>query len=367
MSHTSVSVNFHGRLGRFELNAQFEVPARGVTALFGPSGCGKTAVMRCIAGLNRLKAGFCAVAGDIWQDAQYFRPVHERRIGYVFQEASLFPHLSVYRNLLYGHPATSDKGAIQFAEVVGLLGIDKMLDRSPRNLSGGERQRVAIGRALLSQPKLLLMDEPLSALDQMTKDEILPYLERLHETLDLPVLYISHDMAEIERLADQLVLMNGGRVLAAGPISQLQADLSLPLVLSKDAAVSLDATVLNQDPTDGLATLAVDGGSFLIPSGPVRPGERRRLRVLADDVGLARERPSPSTIVNILPARILSVRSMTDHRMTVLLGLGESGAGARLLSRITQRSWNQLDLKPGLDVFTQIKGVALVRREGLSG
>lgn len=210
---------------------------------------------------------------------------------------------------------------------------------------------------------LASVDEPLSALDQMTKDEILPYLERLHEALELPVLYISHDMAEIERLADQLVLMNGGRVFAAGPISQLQADLSLPLVSSKDAAVSIEATVLNQDPVDGLATLAVDGGSFLVPSGPVRSGERRRLRVLADDVSLARERPSQSTIVNILPARILSVRSTSDHRVTALLGLGENGTGARLLSRVTQRSWSQLDLKPGLDVYAQIKGVALVRRE----
>jgi len=365
MNNASVRVDFHGWLGRFELNAQFEVPARGITALFGPSGCGKTAVLRSIAGLNRLD-GFCAVAGDVWQDTQHFRPVHQRPIGYVFQEASLFPHLSVRRNLLYGHPPATDQGGIHFNEVVELLGIGKLLERSPRNLSGGERQRVAIGRALLSQPKLLLMDEPLSALDQMTKDEILPYLERLHETLALPVLYISHDMAEVERLADQLVLMNSGRVLAAGPLSQLQADLSLPLSLARDAAVSLEATVVNQDAADGLVTLAVDGGRFLVPSDPVRPGEHRRLRVLADDVSLARERPNQSTIVNVLRARILSVRSASDHRVTALLGLGEDGTGARLLSRVTQRSWSQLDLNPGLDVYAQIKGVALVRREGPS-
>ena len=364
MSAGAVTVSFHGWLGRFELDAKFEVPAHGVTALFGPSGCGKTAVMRCIAGLNRLQDGFCAVAGDVWQDARHFRPVHQRPIGYVFQEASLFPHLSVRRNLLYGHPSTADAGTIRFDEVVELLGIGRLLERSPRNLSGGERQRVAIGRALLSQPRLLLMDEPLSALDQMTKEEILPYLERLHETLALPVFYISHDMAEVERLADQLVLMRNGRVLAAGPISRLQADLSLPLVMSKDAAMSLDATVVGQDPADGLATLAVDGGTFLVPSAPVKPGERQRLRILADDVSLARERPSRSTIINILPARILNVSETSDHRVTLLLGLGEQGAGARLLSRVTQRSWTLLDLKPGLDVYAQIKGVALVRRTG---
>lgn len=364
MSTGSVKVGFHGRLGRFELDARFEVPARGVTALFGPSGCGKTAVMRCIAGLNRLQDGFCAVAGDVWQDARHFRPVHQRPIGYVFQEASLFPHLSVRRNLLYGHAATAEGGAIRFDEVVELLGIERLLERSPRNLSGGERQRVAIGRSLLSQPKLLLMDEPLAALDQMTKDEILPYLERLHETLALPVLYISHDMAEVERLADQLVLMKDGRVLAAGPISGLQADLSLPLIMSKDAAVSLDATVVSQDPADGLATLAVDGATLLVPSAPVRPGEHQRLRVLADDVSLARERPSRSTIINILAARILSVSETSEHRVTLLLGLGEQGAGARLLSRVTERSLTQLGLAPGLDVYAQIKGVALVRRTG---
>jgi molybdate transport system ATP-binding protein len=362
MMSDTVKVDFRGLLGRFELNAQFEVPARGITALFGPSGCGKTTVMRCIAGLNHMD-GFCAVAGDVWQDETRFRPAHQRPIGYVFQEANLFPHLSVRRNLMYGHPRTSKPIAIGFDEVTALLGLDKLLDRSPRHLSGGERQRVAIGRALLTQPKLLLMDEPLSALDQMTKDEILPYLERLHGALELPVLYVSHDMAEVERLAHQLVLMRAGRVLAAGTLHDLQADLSLPLALSRNAAVSLDAIVVAQDATDGMATLEVAGGTFLVPAEPMQTNTLRRLRVEADDVSLARERPSKSTIVNVLPVRILSIRSQSDHRITALLGLGPDGKGARLLSRVTERSWKELDLQPGLDVFAQIKGVALVRRE----
>ncbi|MGJ5201886.1 molybdenum ABC transporter ATP-binding protein [Bradyrhizobium sp. HKCCYLR20261] len=359
---STVKVDFRGTLGRFELNARFEVPARGVTAIFGPSGCGKTAVMRCIAGLNRLD-GLCSVAGEVWQDDKHFRPVHQRPIGYVFQEANLFPHLSVRRNLMYGHPGQTGGTAIGFDEVVALLGIGKLLERSPRHLSGGERQRVAIGRALLSQPKLLLMDEPLSALDQMTKDEILPYLERLHAALDLPILYISHDIAEVERLADQLVLMRGGAVLASGRLRDLQADLSLPLALSRDAAVSLDATVVSQDATDGMATLAVPGGQFLLPAETLQPGTRRRLRVVADDVSLALEAPSRSTIVNVLRAKILEIRSQSDHRVTALLGLGEDGAGARLLSRVTQRSWNELGLQAGLAVYAQVKGAALVRRE----
>ena len=362
MTPDTVKVDFHGPLGRFELNAQFEVPARGVTALFGPSGCGKTTVIRCVAGLNHMD-GSCSVAGDVWQDDKHFRPAHRRPIGYVFQEANLFPHLSVRRNLMYGHPRMSESSSIGFDEVVALLAIEKLLERSPRHLSGGERQRVAIGRALLSQPKLLLMDEPLSALDQLTKDEILPYLERLHGTLKLPILYISHDMAEVERLADQLVLMRSGRVIAAGTLGDLQADLSLPLALSRDAAVSLDATVIAQDAADGMATLEVSGGSFLLPAEPLRVGDRRRLRVEADDVSLARERPSRSTIVNVLPAKILSIRSQSDHRVTALLGLGPDGAGAKLLSRVTERSWKELELELGLDVFVQVKGVALVRRE----
>ena len=359
---STVKVDFRGTLGRFELNARFEVPAHGVTAIFGPSGCGKTAVMRCIAGLNRLAAGLCSVAGDVWQDEKTFRPVHQRPIGYVFQEANLFPHLSVRRNLMYGHPGHRGT-AIGFDEIITLLGIETLLERSPRHLSGGERQRVAIGRALLSQPKLLLMDEPLSALDQITKDEILPYLERLHAALDLPILYISHDITEVERLADQLVLMRNGAVLASGPLSALQADLSLPLALSRHAAVSLDATVREQDATDGMATLAVPGGEFLLPAEPLAPGSHRRLRVLADDVSLAREVPSRSTIVNVLRAKILEIRSQSDHRVTALLGLGEDGEGARLLSRVTQRSWNELGLHAGLSVYAQVKGVALVRRE----
>lgn len=215
-----INAAFRGSLGNFTLDVELSLPATGVTAIFGPSGCGKTSVARCIAGLQRMAEGFCAVDGDIWQDSSSFRPVHRRPIGYVFQEASLFPHLSVRRNLLFGAPSTS-RAQIAFGEVVELLGLAALLDRSPYRLSGGERQRVAIGRALLSQPKLLLMDEPLAALDRTTKDEILPFLERLHDRLSLPVLYISHDMSEIERFADHLLLMEQGRVVGSGPLHSL--------------------------------------------------------------------------------------------------------------------------------------------------
>jgi molybdate transport system ATP-binding protein len=359
----AIHVAFRGRLDRFDLDAAFTVPATGITALFGPSGCGKTTVLRCIAGLQRLAEGVCAIAGDVWQDEATFRPVHKRPVGYVFQEASLFPHLSVRGNLFYGARGPSplqESTTIGFDEVVALLGLEALLDRSPRHLSGGERQRVAIGRALLSQPKLLLMDEPLSALDRYTKDEILPFLERLHESLSLPVVYVSHDMTEVERLADHLVLMESGHVVASGPLIALQSDPSLPLARGRDAAVSLDAVVDAYDAAYGLVTLSVDRGTFLVPAPPIGVGERHRLRIAAGDVSLARYPPQQSTIINVLPARVLSATQLGEHEVTAVLGLGPEGTGARLLARVTRRSWELLELLEGTDVYAQIKGVALV-------
>jgi molybdate transport system ATP-binding protein len=357
-----IRVAFRGRLGTFELDAAFVVPAMGITALFGPSGCGKTTMLRCIAGLQYFPDGFCAIGDDVWQDATSFRPTHRRPIGYVFQEASLFSHLSVRRNLRYGAPRggrSASSNGIGVDEVTDLLGLDPLLDRAPRHLSGGERQRVAIGRALLSQPKLLLMDESLSALDRQSKDEILPFLERLHDRLSLPVVYVSHDMAETERLADHLVLMRSGRVLARGPRSELQSDPSLPLAAARDAAVSLDTMVETYDPEYGLATFRLDTTRFVVPTLQVTTGERRRLRIAASDVSLARERLRETTILNILPVRILSATRIFDHEMLVVLSLKPDGSEARLLARVTRRSWEQLGLAEGADVFAQIKSVAL--------
>lgn len=358
----TIKVHLAGQLGQFALNAAFEVPARGVTALFGPSGCGKTSVLRGVAGLLQLRDGYCSIAGDVWQDAHHFRPVHQRALGYVFQESSLFAHLSVRGNLLYGAPKQPQGHIIRFDDVVALLGLETFLDRAPATLSGGERQRVAMGRALLSQPKILLMDEPLSALDRLTKDEILPFLERLHESLAIPVLYVSHDMSEVERLADHLVLMNAGQVVASGALSVLQSDPALPLAASQEAAVSLDARVESYDAQDGMATLAVAGGCFLVPSAPLNTGAAQRLRVLAGDVSLALAKPNESTIVNVLCAKILSVQESGAHQMVAVLGLGEDGQGARLLSRVTARSWRLLGLAPGMSVYAQVKGAALVRK-----
>lgn len=357
----AISVAFRGRLGTFTFDAAFTVPAHGVTALFGPSGCGKTTLLRAIAGLQRFDDGTCVVAGETWQDATLFRPPHRRPAGYVFQEASLFPHLSVRGNLLFGarSKAPQDPGVIAFDEVVALLGLETLLGRGPHHLSGGERQRVAIGRALLSRPRLLLMDEPLSALDRPTRDEILPFLERLHARLAVPVLYVTHDRTEVERLADTLVLLREGRVEAVGPLDTLQSDPACAYAQGRDAAVTLDAVVDAFVPEDGLARLSVAGQSFLVPSAPLPAGERRRLRIAAGDVSLARHAPEASTILNILPVTILSGTPTADHAMLVVLGLGHDGP--RLLARVTRRSWQALGLAAGQKVFAQIKSVALAR------
>jgi molybdate transport system ATP-binding protein len=218
---------------------------------------------------------------------------------------------------------------------------------------------VAIGRALLSQPKLLLMDEPLSALDRLTKQEILPFLERLQQRLALPMIYVSHDMTEVERLADHLVLMRAGRVLATGPLSALQSDPALPLAADRDAAVSLEAVVAAYDQVYGILTLQLDGGCLLVPASPDTTGARRRLRIAASDVSLARDQPVASSLLNAVPARIVSRSPAGTSEILVVLALGDKGSGARLLARITRRSWDVLQLQEGAVVFAQVKGVAL--------
>ena len=357
-----IEAHFAGRLGAFVFDFTLEAPPSGVTALYGPSGCGKTTLLRCLAGLTRVPDGRCRVNGEIWQDGQrLFAPTHRRALGYVFQEASLFGHLSVKGNLLFGAPPRGEAAAIGWDEVVDLCGLAPLLDRAPRELSGGERQRVALGRALLSQPRLLLMDEPLSALDDAAKADILPFLERLRGRLSLPALYVTHDASEVERLADHLALIDRGRVTAAGPLGQMQSDPALPLAAARGAAVTLTGTIASIDETYGLTTIEVGGGAFVAPGqlGPI--GAQRRLRVLAGDVSLALAPPGPSSILNVLPARVLSSQTVTANELVVVLGLGVDGAGDRILARVTRRSWERLGLSQGVSVHAQVKGVALSR------
>jgi len=354
-----IEAAFRGRLGRFDLDVDFTAPGEGITALFGPSGCGKTTVLRGIAGLMRLPDGRLTVNGETWQAGRRFVPPHRRAVGYVFQEASLFPHLSVEANLRFGLRRSTGTPRIGMDEVVDLLGIGPLFDRPTRMLSGGERQRVAIGRALLSQPRLLLMDEPLSALDRFSKDEILPYLERLHASLSIPMLYVSHDIAEVERLADTLVLMEAGRVRAAGPIADLLADPALPLLHMPQPAAVIDGEVMATDPRYGLSEVHVPGGVVTVPGDLGPPGMRRRLRIPASDVSLGRHAPLDTTILNALPARIEGAEPTRDHQITVRLRLGPDGRGAALLARVSRKSWDRLNLKEGDLVVARLKAVAL--------
>ena len=344
----------------FTLDVHLELPGRGVTALFGPSGCGKTTCLRAIAGLERARPGRVVVNGDVWQDdaQRIWRATHERALGYVFQEASLFDHLSVRGNIDYGlkrTPAARRKVALE--QAVELLGIGHLMDRTPGALSGGERQRVAMARALATSPRLLLMDEPLAALDAQRKAEVLPYLERLHRSLDIPVLYVSHAIDEVARLAAYMVLLEDGRVRAHGATHELIARLDLPLAQGDTAATVVECTVLQHDAHDHIATVAFSGGQLLmvIPQAR-RVGDQLRLRVQARDVSLALTVPSDTSILNIVPAVVVALKEDSPGQLMVALDAGST----RLLARVTQRSAQALALGPGKEVFAQIKGIAIV-------
>jgi molybdate transport system ATP-binding protein len=346
----------------FTLDVDLALPGRGVTALFGPSGCGKTTCLRAIAGLERARPGLVEVGGDTWQDdaRRIWRATHERGLGYVFQESSLFDHLSVRGNIDYGlqrTPAARRKVALE--QAVELLGIAPLLGRRPAALSGGERQRVAMARALATSPRLLLMDEPLSALDSERKAEVLPYLERLHRTLDIPVLYVSHAIDEVARLAGHMVLMRDGRVRAQGRTDDLIVRLDLPLAHGDTAAAVIDGTVRQHDTADHVTTVAFDGGRHtlqLVTTAPRAAGEPIRLRIQARDVSLALAAPAGTSILNILPATVAEVAEDSPGQQMVALDVG----GTRLLARVTQRSALALALAPGKPVFAQVKGIAIV-------
>lgn len=353
------------RLSRsgFALDVNLSLPGQGVTVLLGPSGCGKTTVLRCLAGLERAQ-GRVRVAGLTWQDDErgVHVPTHRRALGMVFQEASLFAHLSVKDNLLYGfRRIAAAQRRIQPDQAIGLLGIGHLMDRQPSGLSGGERQRVAIARALLTSPALLLMDEPLSALDTARKAEVLPYLAALSNS-GAPIVYVTHALDEAARLADHLVLMREGRIELAGPAEEVMARPDSPLARFDDASAILHATLVEREPAEpGLARLQLGtgDGSALWVGGCTEPfGARVRVRVLARDVSVALSRPMDSSILNILPATVVALHD--EDALSVMLRLGLAD-GSALLARLTRRSVVALGLRPGLAVHAQIKGAALLR------
>jgi molybdate transport system ATP-binding protein len=358
MSAHTIKARFRLAYPDFSLDVDLELPGRGVTALFGPSGSGKTTLLRLIAGLARTADGYLCMRGEVWQDGANFLPTHRRPLGYVFQEASLFPHLSARGNLDYGMKraeACLDRAA--FDHVIDLLGIGGLLDRRPHQLSGGERQRVAIARALALKPRLLLMDEPLAALDLARKQEILPYLERLHDELDIPVLYVSHAPDEVARLADHIVVLEAGRALAQGPLRDTLARVDLPIKLGEDAGVVLDTVVEERDPDWHLAHVRFAGGGIWVRDGGHAIGQAVRVRILARDVSLALARHTGTSILNILPAVVVEI-APDAHPAQALVRLDMGGSP--LLARLTRRSAAALGLAPGQSVYAQVKAVALL-------
>ncbi|WP_019342032.1 molybdenum ABC transporter ATP-binding protein [Stutzerimonas stutzeri] len=361
---TSNPSGIHARLHLghpgFTLDVDVELPGRGVTALFGPSGSGKTSCLRCIAGLERSNTGTLMVNGESWQDSsrQLFVPPYQRPIGYVFQDANLFAHLSVRANLEFGMkriPARDRR--VAWDQAVELLGIEHLLERMPERLSGGERQRVGIARALLTSPRLLLMDEPLAALDVKRKQEILPYLERLHDELDIPLLYVSHAPDEVARLADHLVLLDEGKVVAQGALHETLARLDLPTAFGEDAGVVIESEITGHDLDYHLTRLTFQGGDVLVAQRSEAVGHRLRFRVHARDVSLTLERAEGTSISNLLPVRVEEVVS-ADTPAHVLVRL--SAQGTPLLARITRRSADQLGVTEGKALWAQIKTVALL-------
>jgi len=354
---TAIQARFDLRYPGFRLDVDLNLPGRGMSALFGPSGSGKTTLLRLIAGLERADTGHLSVGGKSWQSGATFVPVHDRPIGYVFQDARLFPHLTVRGNLEYGlRRIPSAKQEVSLDDLIELLGIGPLLQRKPDRLSGGEQQRVAIARALAVSPRLLMMDEPLAALDQTLKQEILPYLERLHAILEIPVLYVSHELQEISRLADHLIMLDAGRVLAEGKIASLMTRLDLPLAHSSNAEALIEATVAGHNPAYQLTQVRFSGGLLALPLLDLPVGRPVRIRVPARDVSLTLSPQTGTSIINILPATISGIAESGPSQHVVALDIG----GTHILSRLTRKSVEMLGLNPGSPVYAQIKGVAIL-------
>ena len=346
--------------GAFTLDVALQLPTNGVSALFGPSGCGKTTLLRCLAGLERAPGGRVVVDGQAWQDGAGFVPTHRRAVGVVFQEASLFEHLDVRANVAFGWKRlTPDQRRISLDDAIAWTGIEPLLARSTGGLSGGERQRVAIARALAVSPRLLLMDEPLAALDAARKAEILPAIERLHALSGIAIVYVSHTIAEVARLADHVVLMDAGHAVAAGPVGELLSRLDLPLPPGEDAGVVLQGEVGALDAPFHLARLDVPGAEFWTRDPALPVGHRIRLRVLARDVSLSLAALPDSSIVNQIPVTVEAIADDT-HPSQVLVRLRTHADGSALLARVTRRSAQALALAPGMGVWAMVKSVALL-------
>ncbi len=340
------------------LSVSTRIPSRGVTAIYGPSGSGKTTLLRCIAGLERAQDAHVSIKGELWQDDRYFRPVHKRSIGYVFQEASLFSHLTAESNLSYA-TKRSDKpvGNDYFRRVISTLGIESILQRYPNQLSGGERQRVAIARALLIQPSLLLMDEPLASLDESRKEDILPYLEKLSSTFDLPILYVSHSLTEVSRLADHALVLDRGRIVDEGSVKAVFSKVNATLIHQNEQGVILEGELVERDEKWKLVRFESSGGSLWIGDQGQQLGSQVRIRILARDVSLSMVDNIDSSILNRLPVKVGAILTTDTSQAIIQLEYGSD----HLLAQITGRSLEHLKLSTGKEIWAQIKSVAVVR------
>jgi molybdate transport system ATP-binding protein len=385
-SDTGVPIDAHFThcYDHFVLDVDLALPAKGVTVLYGQSGSGKTTLLRCLAGLVHAPGGVLSVDGDQWQGDEVFVPTHKRPIGYVFQEPSLFEHLTVEGNLSYAQKRVDLAGAsgsvLSSKEVIALLGIENLMQRKPNQLSGGEKQRVAIARALFSQPELLLMDEPLASLDTQRKREILPYLEKLRLELKIPIVYVTHSIDELSRLADWVVVLDQGRVVANGSLADVLTALDSPMQLDY-AGVVLETTILSREAQWDLMRVSFIGGELLLADNGRADGETLRVRVDARDVSLTLSQHTDTSILNALPATVIEISAcLSQDAVLVKLGLGHQSTAAldeskamdeqskasrdsneMLLSRITRRSAEHLSLAVGSQVWAQIKSVAVLR------
>ncbi|MGR8941355.1 MAG: molybdenum ABC transporter ATP-binding protein [Gammaproteobacteria bacterium] len=354
-----ITVRFALTYDAFRLDVDLSLPGSGISVLFGPSGSGKTTLLRCIAGLERPEQGYLEINGRIWQDSRrrIFLPPHQRALGYVFQEANLFPHLTVYGNLCFGLKRIGLKpAAAGLEQTIELLGIGHLLDRMPECLSGGEKQRVGIARALVLKPDILLMDEPLAALDFQRKQEILPYLSRLHRTLEIPVVYVTHAWQEAAKLADHLVIMNAGLVAGAGPLAETLSRIDSPLAQDRKAVMVWEGRVAAHEAEYHLTRVAFAGAELSMTAIDAPVGTPLRVQIFARDVIIALEAPHKSTLLNVLPATITGMADDQKGQTVVRLQVGPQ----TLLAHITAKSRQMLSLQVGVSVYVQIKGTSIL-------
>lgn len=353
-----LEANFKMDYPGFNLDVELTLPAKGVTVVFGPSGSGKTTLLRCLSGLERAPSGTLKLAGQVWQDDGIFIPIHQRKVGLVFQESRLFPHLSIQQNLLYGYQRTqSAERNLHLDEVVEVLGLAALLKRTPDKLSGGEKQRVAIGRALLTSPKLLLMDEPLASLDMQRKAEIIPFIKRIEDEFKTPIIYVTHSVDEVLQLVDTMVILQAGKVANFGPVQEVFSDVRLRQVLGEEQlGAVLETSVAGHDEEFELTRLDFMGQTLNVPKQNIPVGQNLRVHIHSKDVSLSTAPPAGVTsVLNILQAKVAKIGTLGGYSVDI-----ELDAGQPILATITRKSLANLNLKPGQPVYAHIKAIKMI-------